>query len=723
MAVTPGSVSTPASCPPRRISDGVCLGTTCSDTHAVSAGTAGSTFLSSPFPDEDRVEERIDSRVVRQRQHSLKAEGGGALKFPSPLATRKAEESGQSGLMHSLRLHGQSALSEITRPVSGVDRVLTGSTPIAGAPHLSMGDSSPAHHTTSSGFSRAESAGGSSDVTAGLGFHRPPLLLNEVSPSFSSSTVEKSVIANPFRGSLPMGCTSATDGQVSGGESENRLQYFSSKLSPTSRTPALRALLGVASELFPVYVVRSNNKERLYGTVSLRSTPLLGSGGDGDKIRGESDSPAVGNSESQREGRYRHCPTGPEREGVLLSLFPGPKEDRGNEADIGFTHSEQMCSQAALSYAHEMAMSHTSQLVELFTQLGLAVNWKKSAPWPSQKVTYLGLFLDTDIMRARLSDGRTESILSALRLCRPPCRRRVQEIMSLLGLMSAAHAVVTLGLLHMRALQRWFARQRVDPVRHRRRMLIIPYTLAGDLDYWRNPAVLERGVPLGRVSAMTQVFTDASLTGWGGVCQGQAVGGVWPRSQRHINLLELETVQLVLTHFAPRLRGRDVLIRSDNRATVAYINRQGGVRSPVLHEAATRLWLWAHRHLRSLSAVHVPGRQNVGADLMSRGGPRDDDWRLNPEIVSLIWERFGEARADLFAARENAQCRLWFSLRAQDGPPLGTDAFAHHSWPKGLLYAFPPLSCLARLLARVKADHLTVIVVARIFRGRYGIRK
>ncbi|KAJ7990561.1 hypothetical protein DPEC_G00301670 [Dallia pectoralis] len=222
--------------------------------------------------------------------------------------------------MHSLRLHGQSALSEITRPVSGVDRVLTGSTPIAGAPHLSMGDSSPAHHTTSSGFSRAESAGGSSDVTAGLGFHRPPSLLNEVSPSFSSSTVEKSVIANPFRGSLPMGCTSATDGQVSGGESENRLQYFSSKLSPTSRTPALRALLGVASELFPVYVVRSNNKERLYGTVSLRSTPLLGSGGDGDKIRGESDSPAVGNSESQREGRYRHCPTGPERGGFTLLI-------------------------------------------------------------------------------------------------------------------------------------------------------------------------------------------------------------------------------------------------------------------------------------------------------------------------------------------------------------------------------------------------------------------
>ncbi|KAJ8007676.1 hypothetical protein DPEC_G00096630 [Dallia pectoralis] len=540
MAVTPGSVSTPASCPPRQFSDGVCLGTTVSDTHAVSAGTAGSTLLSSPFPDEDRVEERIDSRVVRQRQQSLKAEGGGALKFPSPLAIRKTEESGQSGLMHSLRLHGQSALSEITRPVSGVDKVITGFTPVAGVPQLSVGDSSSAHCTTSSGFSRAESAGGSSDVTAGLVIHRQPLLLSNMSPFFSSRTEEKSVIANPFRGSLPMGCTSATSGRVGGGESENRLQNFSSELFSTSRTSALRALLGVASELFPVYVARLNNKERLCGTVSLRSTPLLGSGGDGDKIRGECDSFAVGNSESQREGRYRHCPTGPEREGILLSLFPGPKEERGNEADIKFMHSEQMCSQAALSYAHEMAMSHTIQLVEFFTvrtrcelEEELAVAKSESNLW---------LFLDTGIMRARLSDERTESILSALRLCRPPCRRRVREIMSLLGLMSAAHAVVTLGLLHMRALQRWFARQRVDPVRHRRRMLIIPYTLAGDLDYWRNPAVLERGVPLGSVS------DDAGLQGrvtdrlGGRVSPGRSQVSCTPRSGNETVVVGTQTL-------------------------------------------------------------------------------------------------------------------------------------------------------------------------------------
>ncbi|KAJ7989617.1 hypothetical protein DPEC_G00306380 [Dallia pectoralis] len=527
-----------------------------------------------------------------------------------------------------------------------------------------MGDSSPAHHTTSSGFSRAESAGGSSDVTAGLGFHRPPSLLNEVSPSFSSSTVEKSVIANPFRGSLPMGCTSATDGQVSGGESENRLQYFSSKLSPTSRTPALRALLGVALELSPVYMVRSNNKERLYGTVSLRSTPLLGSGGDGDKIRGESDSPAVGNSESQREGRYRHCPTGPEREGVLLSLFPGPKEDRGNEADIGFTHSEQMCSQAALSYAHE-----ERAVAESESNLSRALSGHghyESASIRREDGEYsLGL---TSVPTPLQEAGSGNHV---------PVRAHVGRSRSRnVGVAAYARPATLVCSTE--------SRPGASPSAHADNSLYP----GGGFGLLEKPSGPRTGVPLGRVSAMTQVFTDASLTGWGRVSGTGGRGRVAEKPTPH-QPVGTGNGSVGSDPFCPRLRGRDVLIRSDNRATVAYINRQGGVRSPVLHEAATRLWLWAHRHLRSLSAVHVPGRQNVGADLMSRGGPRDDDWRLNPEIVSLIWERFGEARADLFAARENAQCRLWFSLRAQDGPPLGTDAFAHHSWPKGLLYAFP----------------------------------
>src|SRR4029434_1018765 len=74
----------------------------------------------------------------------------------------------------------------------------------------------------------------------------------------------------------------------------------------------------------------------------------------------------------------------------------------------------------------------------------------------------------------------------------------------------------------------------------------------------------------------------------------------------HINVLELRTVTLALRHFLPRLSGQHVLVRTDNTSTLAYINQQGGVRSPSLHHWANCLLLWAAVHIRSLRAVHIP---------------------------------------------------------------------------------------------------------------------
>ena len=366
-----------------------------------------------------------------------------------------------------------------------------------------------------------------------------------------------------------------------------------------------------------------------------------------------------------------------------------------------------------LAQSPDRAIQDATSLVSQLSQLGFAVNWEKSAPWPAQQFTYLGIHLDTVGMRARLSAPRREAISIALRTFRVSRTITALSVMSLLGLMAAAHVVVPLGLLYMRKLQRWFAQLRLDPVRHRRRLLVIPRSVKADLDHWRDPRVMTRGVDMGRVTALYPVFTDASLTGWGGVCRAGSIGGRWePSETRHINLLELEAVRLTLCHFALVLKDQDVLVRSDNRATVAYINRQGGVRSPSLHRLAEEVWTWAFTHLRSLRALHIPGLLNEGADLMSRGGPREDEWRLKPSSVSLIWARFGRAQVDLFASRANTQCLLWFALRAQDRPPLGVDAFAHRSWPRSLLYAFPPLASILPLLARVRSDGLSVILIA-----------
>ncbi len=132
-------------------------------------------------------------------------------------------------------------------------------------------------------------------------------------------------------------------------------------------------------------------------------------------------------------------------------------------------------------------------------------------------------------------------------------------------------------------------------------------------------------------------------------------------------------------------QGKDVLVRTDNTATVAYINRQGGLRSRRMSQLARHLLLWSQKHLRSLRAIHIPGVLNRAADELSRAA-LPGEWRLHPQAVQLIWSRFGVAQVDLFASPETTHCQWFYSLTEAT---LGTDALAH-SWPQGLRkYAFP----------------------------------
>ncbi|CAL8339255.1 unnamed protein product [Boreogadus saida] len=59
---------------------------------------------------------------------------------------------------------------------------------------------------------------------------------------------------------------------------------------------------------------------------------------------------------------------------------------------------------------------------------------------------------------------RMETLWSLLRRCSPGSVVTALSVMRLLGMMSAAHTVVPLGMLHMRRLQRGFSRLHIDPV-------------------------------------------------------------------------------------------------------------------------------------------------------------------------------------------------------------------------------------------------------------------
>ncbi len=77
---------------------------------------------------------------------------------------------------------------------------------------------------------------------------------------------------------------------------------------------------------------------------------------------------------------------------------------------------------------------------------------------------------------------------------------------------------------------------------------------------------------MGSVPSHREMVTmDACLSGWGVVWQSRTAQGHWSIQEHtlHVNVLELRAVHLALKHFLPFLRGRHVLVQSDNMLTVA----------------------------------------------------------------------------------------------------------------------------------------------------------
>ncbi len=57
----------------------------------------------------------------------------------------------------------------------------------------------------------------------------------------------------------------------------------------------------------------------------------------------------------------------------------------------------------------------------------------------------------------------------------------------------------------------------------------------------------------------------------------------------------------------------------------------------------------------------MPGKLNLGADMLSRSNVPSDEWTLHPQTDQEIWGIFGRPEVDLFASEDNTYCQTYFS--------------------------------------------------------------
>ena len=163
---------------------------------------------------------------------------------------------------------------------------------------------------------------------------------------------------------------------------------------------------------------------------------------------------------------------------------------------------------------------------------------------------------------------------------------------------------------------------------------------------------------------------------------------------------------LELSLFFSQSKECHIQILSDNTTTVYCINNMGTLNSSRCNEFTKGIWNWAIDRNIWLTASHIPDILNTEADYESRRNDSHTEWKLSEEIYSQITTHFQfKPDIDLFASRINKQITKFVSYHP-DPDAFAVDAFSI-DWNGLKFYAFPPFSCVGKMLRKIYADKHT----------------
>ena len=348
--------------------------------------------------------------------------------------------------------------------------------------------------------------------------------------------------------------------------------------------------------------------------------------------------------------------------------------------------------------SHRVCLQHTKVLVKMCKKLGWLMNLEKSELEPKQVFDFVGYQFNLQSGWARPTPDRWQNLQDKIleSLATPACP--VRQFMSLIGLLTATEKQVHLGRLHMRPIQ-WHLKNNWRVPESLEKTIPIPRSLHPHLQWWLDEENVLTGQPLHPLKHVLQLFTDASKEGWGAHLNERTARGTWslPESRLHIIYLELKAIFLALKEFQDLCADKIVLVATDNTTVVAYINKEGEMRSGPLCALLWRILTWCTRKQVTLKARHIPGHLNVIVDKLSRLGQTiQTEWSLLPKVFQIICSRWHQPQVDLFATRFNNKLPLFVSP-VPDPLAIAVDALSM-PWEDLDAYAFPPTVILGKVV-------------------------
>ena len=173
-------------------------------------------------------------------------------------------------------------------------------------------------------------------------------------------------------------------------------------------------------------------------------------------------------------------------------------------------------------------------------ELGFIINREKSVMTPSKSCKYLGFIYHSETMTVELPREKSIILFNTIKKFRKRSSCRIRELAEFIGKLEACCFASKYGRAHMKDFERVKYRALLNNKDNYDSHIDLPSFLKEDLDWWlTNIENMKSSIK--ETTSFLEIFSDASLSGWGAYCNGEKTNGYWNEEERkcHINELEL----------------------------------------------------------------------------------------------------------------------------------------------------------------------------------------
>jgi hypothetical protein len=364
----------------------------------------------------------------------------------------------------------------------------------------------------------------------------------------------------------------------------------------------------------------------------------------------------------------------------------------------------------------EVCGQNTDLICNTLTSLGFSINKKKSQFLPTQRIVFFGFLLDSVEFKVFLTEDKICKIIDKANILLNKNIVVIRDLASFIGLIINAFHAVLEAKMHYRCLERDKING-LDQSGNYEKCITLSKGSREELKWWIINVVMKNGKRIRPVKVQFQCTSDASCLGWGccDIASNKIAQGQWSviEAQMHINYLELLAIFLTLKSLYKHVSDTHIQIQCDNVCAISYVNDMGGMASMGMNDLAFDIWTWCLKRNIFISAVYIPGSDNVVADYFSRNFSDSTEWMLKSDIFKRLCNHFFQPDFDLFASKLNRQLKdfvSWFP----DTEAKFYDAFSI-SWHGLLPYAFPPFNMLSKVVNKIVEDKVEKIIVVLPF--------